>query len=70
MVAKTSTFPMDLTKTRLQLHGESQSVFVDSSTNVFYVASYVVPEQGVLGLYQGLSLTICGGSIKVKPLPS
>lgn len=61
MVAETSTFPIDLTKTRLQLHGESQSLSVSTTrrpTNAFRVASGIVREQGVMGLYKGLSPAI------------
>ena len=58
MVAETSTFPIDLTKTRLQLHGESQSLSSTRPTNAFRVASEIVREQGVLGLYKGLSPAI------------
>lgn len=39
MVAETSTFPIDLIKTRLQLHGESQSSSLSRRTNGFKVAS-------------------------------
>ena len=54
LAAETTTFPIDLTKTRLQLlvHGESRS------TNAFRVASEIVREQGPLGLYKGLSPAI------------
>ncbi|KAB1208118.1 Mitochondrial uncoupling protein 3 [Morella rubra] len=54
MVAETRTFPTDLTKTRLQLHGESLSSST-RPTNAFRVASEIVREQGSLGLYKGLS---------------
>ncbi|GMI87399.1 Uncoupling Protein 3 [Hibiscus trionum] len=60
MVAETSTFPIDLTKTRLQLHGESQPLSSSTRrpTNAFRVAAAIVRDQGVLGLYQGLSPAI------------
>lgn len=58
MVAETTTFPVDLTKTRLQLHGESVSVGSTRRTNAFRVASEIVREQGPLGLYKGLSPAI------------
>lgn len=54
MVAETTTFPIDLTKTRLQLHGESSA----GRTNAFRVASEIVREQGPVGLYKGLSPAI------------
>ncbi|KAG6654234.1 hypothetical protein CIPAW_05G131400 [Carya illinoinensis] len=57
MVAKTTTFPIDLTKTRLQLHGESLSSST-RPTKAFQVASEIVCEQGPLGLYKGLSPAI------------
>ncbi|XP_062102743.1 mitochondrial uncoupling protein 3 [Humulus lupulus] len=57
MVAETTTFPIDLTKTRLQLHGQSLSS--TRSTNAFRVASEIVrSDQGLLGLYKGLSPAI------------
>ncbi|XP_021807406.1 mitochondrial uncoupling protein 3 isoform X2 [Prunus avium] len=58
MVAETTTFPIDLTKTRLQLHGESVSVGSVRPTNGFLVASEIVRQQGPLGLYKGLSPAI------------
>lgn len=56
MVAETSTFPIDLTKTRLQLHGESLSS--TRSTTAFRVAAEIVRREGPLGLYKGLSPAI------------
>lgn len=56
MAAETSTFPIDLIKTRLQLHGESLTS--TRSTNAFRVASDTLRQQGVLGLYRGLSPAI------------
>ena len=53
MAAETSTFPIDLIKTRLQLESSSRS-----TTNAFRVASEIVREQGPLGLYKGLSPAI------------
>ena len=53
MAAETSTFPIDLTKTRLQLESSSSS-----TTNAFRVATEIVREQGPLGLYKGLSPAI------------
>ncbi|KAJ7953845.1 mitochondrial uncoupling protein 3 [Quillaja saponaria] len=52
MGAETTTFPMDLTKTRLQLHGESLSS--TRPTNAFRVASKIVREQEPLGIYKVL----------------
>ncbi|KAK3042389.1 hypothetical protein RJ639_002435 [Escallonia herrerae] len=51
MVAETTTFPIDITKTRLQLI-DSPSTRLAST---FRVASEIVLAQGPLGLYQGLS---------------
>ncbi|KAF7811464.1 mitochondrial uncoupling protein 3 [Senna tora] len=56
MVAETTTFPIDLIKTRLQLHGESLSS--SQPTGAFRVALGVIREQGPLGLYKGLSPAI------------
>ncbi|KAL8142317.1 hypothetical protein V2J09_015349 [Rumex salicifolius] len=53
MVAETSTFPIDITKTRLQLHGPSTS-----ATNAFRVAADILRHEGPLGLYLGLSPAI------------
>lgn len=54
--AETATFPIDLTKTRLQLHGESNSA--SRSTTAFRVVAEILRRQGPLGLYQGLSPAI------------
>ncbi|KAF2298877.1 hypothetical protein GH714_028530 [Hevea brasiliensis] len=56
MVAETATFPIDLAKTRLQLHGESLSS--THPTNAFRVAAEILRQRGLLGLYQGLSPAI------------
>ncbi|ESW16192.1 hypothetical protein PHAVU_007G136400 [Phaseolus vulgaris] len=56
MVAETTTFPVDLIKTRLQLHGESLSS--SSPASAFRVGLGIVREQGVVGLYSGLSPAI------------
>lgn len=56
MVAESTTFPIDLAKTRLQLHGESLSS--TTPTNAFRVAADIVRQQGFLGLYNGLSPAI------------
>ncbi|PIA62800.1 hypothetical protein AQUCO_00200667v1 [Aquilegia coerulea] len=56
MVAETTTFPIDITKTRLQLYGES--VISTRSTNAFRIASEIVQKQGFIGLYKGLSPAI------------
>jgi solute carrier family 25 uncoupling protein 27 len=53
MVAETATFPIDLTKTRLQLHSSTTK-----PTNAFVVASEIIRQQGPLGFYQGLSPAI------------
>lgn len=55
MVAETTTFPIDITKTRLQLHSSSSSI---SNRNAFKVAIDIVTNEGFLGLYQGLSPAI------------
>ncbi|KAJ4963123.1 hypothetical protein NE237_023062 [Protea cynaroides] len=56
MVAETTTFPIDITKTRLQLHGESLTS--TRPTNAFRVAFEMVQHEGMLGLYKGLSPAI------------
>ncbi|KAK1307687.1 Mitochondrial uncoupling protein 3 [Acorus calamus] len=50
--AETATFPIDLAKTRLQLHNES---LTRRPTNAFRVASDLVRSEGLLSLYRGLS---------------
>ncbi|KAH6824859.1 Mitochondrial substrate carrier family protein [Perilla frutescens var. hirtella] len=56
MVAETTTFPIDLLKTRLQLHGESvQSV---RPASAFRIALQIARNDGVLGMYRGLSPAI------------
>lgn len=59
MVAETSTFPIDLIKTQLQLHGESRSrASLNYRTNAFKVSMEIIGKDGVLGLYKGLSPAI------------
>ncbi|KAI4387516.1 hypothetical protein MLD38_005343 [Melastoma candidum] len=50
MAAETSTFPIDLIKTRLQLHTS-----LPSSPSSFRILSDILRRQGPLALYQGLS---------------
>ncbi|GAB4840043.1 Mitochondrial uncoupling protein 3 [Ancistrocladus abbreviatus] len=57
MVAETSTFPIDITKTRLQLHSQQSSSSSRPAT-AFRVAADIVRRESVLGLYQGLSPAI------------
>ncbi|MED6135899.1 Mitochondrial uncoupling protein 3 [Stylosanthes scabra] len=56
MVAETTTFPVDLIKTRLQLHGESLSS--SRPTGAVRIAADIIREQGPLGLYKGWSPAI------------
>ncbi|XP_057950030.1 mitochondrial uncoupling protein 3 [Malania oleifera] len=60
MVAETATFPIDITKTRLQLHGQTSlsSSPRPSGTSAFRVVSNIVRNEGPLGLYKGLSPAI------------
>ncbi|ERM94556.1 hypothetical protein AMTRI_Chr04g190640 [Amborella trichopoda] len=53
MVAETATFPIDITKTRLQLYGESISAA--SRAHAFRTAIDIVKGEGLMGLYKGLS---------------
>lgn len=48
-VAETATFPIDITKTRLQLHSTNHPL------SAFHVASDILRRQGLTGLYNGLS---------------
>ncbi|XP_008806179.1 mitochondrial uncoupling protein 3 [Phoenix dactylifera] len=58
-VAETATFPIDIIKTRLQLHGESAHLCPPAGTsaagNALRVASEIWRKGGVLGFYSGLS---------------
>ncbi|KAK4376676.1 hypothetical protein RND71_002972 [Anisodus tanguticus] len=56
MVAETSTFPVDLIKTRLQLHGES--LISSRRTSAVRLVSEILRNDSVLGLYKGLSPAI------------
>ncbi|KAL1551053.1 Mitochondrial uncoupling protein 3 [Salvia divinorum] len=53
MVAETATFPIDLLKTRLQLHGEC--VQSAGPASAFRIALETARNDGVLGMYRGLS---------------
>ncbi|KAH9606798.1 hypothetical protein KSS87_001108 [Heliosperma pusillum] len=56
MAAETATFPIDITKTRLQLYNPTNSVNSPlSNINAFKVAFNIVKNDGFLGLYNGLS---------------
>ncbi|XP_059317351.1 mitochondrial uncoupling protein 3 [Lycium ferocissimum] len=52
MTAETATFPVDLIKTRLQLHGESLAS--SHRTSAVRLVSEILRNDGVLGLYKGL----------------
>lgn len=60
-VAETVTFPLDLTKTRLQIQGEKANVKADGIAAVsrkrgmITTAAGIVREEGILKLWQGLS---------------
>ncbi|GFS40396.1 hypothetical protein Acr_00g0068290 [Actinidia rufa] len=56
MAAKTTTFLIDMTKTRLQLHSESLSSARPASA--FGIASDILRLEGPLGLYKGLTPAI------------
>ncbi|XP_071717098.1 mitochondrial uncoupling protein 3 [Rutidosis leptorrhynchoides] len=49
MVAETTTFPIDITKTRLQLQSP------DRPSSAFQIVTGIVRKQGFTGLYKGLS---------------
>lgn len=51
MVAESVTFPIDLTKTRMQLHGAHR-------IGAIGVVSEIARKEGVIGLYKGLSPAI------------
>jgi len=57
MVAESVTFPIDLTKTRMQLHG-SGSASGAHRIGAFGVVSEIARKEGVIGLYKGLSPAI------------
>ncbi|XP_048762503.1 mitochondrial uncoupling protein 4-like [Ostrea edulis] len=53
--AETATYPLDLTKTRLQIQGEkSGDGALMAKRGMFRTAAGIVQEEGVLCLYQGL----------------
>ncbi|KAI3907627.1 hypothetical protein MKW98_016271 [Papaver atlanticum] len=60
VIAETSTFPLDITKTRLQLysHGGGKTDR-SSSITAFKVASEIVRNEGLMGMYRGLSASVC-----------
>ncbi|KAK1362060.1 mitochondrial uncoupling protein 3 [Heracleum sosnowskyi] len=58
MAAETTTFPLDITKTRLQLHGESLSHSAARRASAFQIAGKIVRNEGLGGLYKGLSPAI------------
>lgn len=57
MVAESVTFPIDLTKTRMQLHG-SGSASGTHRIGAIGVVSEIARKEGVIGLYKGLSPAI------------
>lgn len=57
MVAETFTFPIDLTKTRMQLHG-SGSASAAHRIGAIGVVTEIARQEGVAGLYKGLSPAI------------
>ncbi|CAA7031189.1 unnamed protein product [Microthlaspi erraticum] len=57
MVAETVTFPIDLTKTRMQLHG-SGSASSAHRIGAIGIVSEIARQEGVIGLYKGLSPAI------------
>ncbi|KAF7128996.1 hypothetical protein RHSIM_Rhsim10G0115700 [Rhododendron simsii] len=62
MVAETTTFPIDIMKTRLQLHGDDSHSSSSSSSrrpaSAFRIATNIVRREGPLGLYKGLTPAI------------
>lgn len=53
VIAEALTFPIDTIKTRLQLQGEGGQAGVKRGT--FGMAMNIVKEEGIVGLYRGLS---------------
>ncbi|KAK6139383.1 hypothetical protein DH2020_026891 [Rehmannia glutinosa] len=56
IVSETATFPIDLLKTRLQLHGESMHSVRPASA--YRMAFQIARNDGVFGMYKGLSPAI------------
>ena len=54
-IAEIATFPLDLTKTRLQIQGESGAVQVGQKRGMFHIAWGVVREEGVSRLWRGIT---------------
>lgn len=56
MVAESVTFPIDLTKTRMQLHGSGSASA--HRVGAIGVVSEIMRQEGMMGLYKGLSPAI------------
>ncbi|KAI3949449.1 hypothetical protein MKX01_000097 [Papaver californicum] len=60
VVVETSTFPSDITKTRLQLfYGGTGKADRPSLITAFKVASEIVQKEGLMGMHRGLSASVC-----------
>lgn len=55
MTAESVTFPIDITKTRMQLHGEGQA---GQQVSFLRAGSTIVQKEGFFGLYRGVSPAI------------
>ena len=59
MVAESVTFPIDLTKTRMQLHGYAPgSASAAHRVGAIGVVSEIMRQEGMMGFYKGLSPAI------------
>lgn len=58
MVAESVTFPIDLTKTRMQLHGYASGSASAHRVGAIGFVSEIMRQEGMSGLYKGLSPAI------------
>lgn len=55
MLAESCTYPIDLTKTRLQLQGEGARLSSGQKMGSIAMATSIVRQEGVMGLFKGIS---------------
>ncbi|KAG9238264.1 mitochondrial thiamine pyrophosphate carrier 1 [Amylocarpus encephaloides] len=62
IIAKTSVFPLDLIRKRLQVQGPTRSKYVHKNIpaykGVFRTMQYIIKKEGTRGLYRGLTVSL------------